>query len=176
MNEISELRAVIAALSSAVERLYHRVMMIFCNGAIQTVDDSGPVRMLQVKFGPETNDGLQQVQEYGFTSVPLPGCAAVALFIGGDRSNGAVVGTNDARHRLAGLQPGEVAIYDDLGQMVKLTRTGIRIYSPLAIRTDVHGYASETRWNSGTSWTITNWTTGATVATVNLPIAPPETP
>jgi phage gp45-like len=47
------------------------------------------------------------------------------VFVAGDRSNGVIIGTNDQVHRMKNLLPGEVAIYDDLGQSVYLTRNGI---------------------------------------------------
>lgn len=42
-----------------------------------------------------------------------------------DRSHAVVVTVSDRRYRLKGLQTGEVAVYDDQGQSVTLTREGI---------------------------------------------------
>lgn len=47
------------------------------------------------------------------------------LFPDGDRSHAVVVTVSDRRYRLKGLQTGEVAVYDDQGQSVTLTREGI---------------------------------------------------
>lgn len=49
----------------------------------------------------------------------------MVLFPGGDRSHGMAVIVADRRYRLKGLARGEVAIYDDQGQSVTLTRGGI---------------------------------------------------
>ncbi|MFV2291099.1 baseplate assembly protein, partial [Escherichia coli] len=43
----------------------------------------------------------------------------------GDRSHGVVVVVADRRYRLKGLRRGEVALYDDQGQSVVLTRSGL---------------------------------------------------
>lgn len=50
--------------------------------------------------------------------------------VGGLRSHGIVIAVEDRRYRMTGLQSGEVALYDDLGQQVYLTREGILIKSP----------------------------------------------
>ena len=57
------------------------------------------------------------------------------VFAGGLRSHGLVIAVEDRRYRLRDLKDGEVALYDDLGQVVHLTRDGIRIATskPLTI-------------------------------------------
>lgn len=61
----------------------------------------------------------------GFTSAAQNGAEAVVLFPGGGRSHGVAVVVADRRFRLKGLARGEVALYDDQGQSVTLTRAGI---------------------------------------------------
>lgn len=110
----------------AIEKLWRRMLLVVGRGRITTGNDSGLVQMQQVQLGAsETRDNTPRVAEYGYTSMPLPGCHAVVIFVGGDRSNGVIVATNDQNHRLKNLLPGEVAIYDDQGQSVYLTRAGI---------------------------------------------------
>lgn len=114
--------------TDAIEKLWRRMLMVVGRGRITTGSDTGMVQMQQVQIGAtETRDNTPRVAEYGFTSMPLPGCHAVVIFVGGDRSNGVIVATNDQAHRMKNLKPGEVAIYDDQGQSVYLTRTGIVI-------------------------------------------------
>ena len=52
------------------------------------------------------------------------------MFFGGDRSHGIVFCVADRRFRLKNMKPGEVALYDDLGQKVYLTRDGLVIETP----------------------------------------------
>lgn len=73
----------------------------------------------------EQKENLEHLELYGFTSAAKAGAEAVALFPGGDRSHGVVIVVADRRYRLKGLKAGEVALYDDQGQSVTLTRTGI---------------------------------------------------
>jgi phage gp45-like len=72
-----------------------------------------------------TKENVEHLEPYGFTSAAQDGAEAVMLFPGGDRSHGVAVVVADRRYRLKGLVRGEVAIYDDQGQSVTLTRAGI---------------------------------------------------
>ncbi len=47
------------------------------------------------------------------------------FFIDGDRSHGIVLVAADRRYRMTGFEEGEIAIHDDQGQSVHLTREGI---------------------------------------------------
>lgn len=112
--------------TNALERLWRRLQMVVGRGRVKTGNDAGPVQLLQVQFsGQDVRDNTPRVAEYGFTSMPRPECQAVLVFMAGDRSNGVILGTNDEAARLKNLLPGEVAIYDDQGQSVYLTRAGI---------------------------------------------------
>lgn len=73
----------------------------------------------------DPKEGVEHLEPYGFTSAAQNGAEAVVLFPGGDRSHGMAVIVADRRYRLKGLARGEVAIYDDQGQSVTLTRAGI---------------------------------------------------
>ncbi|HBP8874070.1 TPA: phage baseplate assembly protein [Escherichia coli] len=73
----------------------------------------------------EQKENLEYLEPYGLTSAAKNGAEAVVLFPGGDRSHGVVIMVADRRYRLKGLKAGEVALYDDQGQSVTLTRAGI---------------------------------------------------
>ncbi|WP_432731460.1 phage baseplate assembly protein V [Variovorax sp. W6] len=114
--------------TTALEKIWRRLQMALGVGRITTGNDSGLVQMHQVKLtGNDVRDNTARVVEYGFTSMPKPGCQALLIFVAGDRSNGVIVGTNDESARLKNLKPGEVAIYDDQGQSIWLKRTGIEV-------------------------------------------------
>lgn len=116
--------------------------MIFGRGRVAASDDTGPVQLLQIVLqGTDVRDNTPRAAEYGFTSLPLPGAQAVVLFMMGSRSDGVVIATNDERHRMANLLPGEVALYDDQGQSVYITRNGIVINGaglPITINGNAH--------------------------------------
>ena len=86
------------------------------------------LQTLQIRMlAGEVKDGVEHLEPYGFTSRPHPGAEGIAVFPGGDRSHGVAVVVADRRYRLQGLQSGEMAIHDDLGQSIHLTRGGIVI-------------------------------------------------
>lgn len=80
---------------------------------------------LQIRLlAGEVKDSVEHMEPYGFTSAPHPGAEGVAVFPGGDRSHGVVIVAADRRYRLQGLETGEVALHDDQGMCVHLTREG----------------------------------------------------
>jgi len=115
-------------MHASIERIWRRVLLVVGRGRATVVNDRGTVQRLQVNLGAlELHDALPRLAEYGLTSVPPVGSDVVVLFVGGDRSNGVVVATGHQGSRKTDLSPGEVALYDDLGLSVHLTRTGIVI-------------------------------------------------
>lgn len=112
----------------AVERLYARLLMAIGRGRVTLVDDGAGTQTMQVRLGQdEVRDGTPRLAEYGLTSVPPPGSDAIVIFVGGDRSMGVAVATGNQLARPKGLAVGEVAIHDDQGQIVHITRAGIVI-------------------------------------------------
>lgn len=107
--------------------LGNRVMMMIARGVLRGVTDSTSRQTLQVELlKDELRDGIERMQNYGFTSHPTGGDVAV-MFLGGNREQGIVVAVDDRRYRLTTLQAGEVAIYDDLGNKVELLRDMVRV-------------------------------------------------
>jgi phage baseplate assembly protein V len=95
------------------ERRYLQTMMIVRRGKISLVDDSGAIQKVQLPpSGLETRDNLPRMVEYGLTSNPPEGTDTVIANIGGDPSNGTVVGTNHQGTRPTGLQTGETMLYN----------------------------------------------------------------
>lgn len=106
--------------------LRRRMRLMVSRAVVRLVNDTTKTQALQVEIlKGELYDRIERLQNYGITSVPLPGAEAIVLAAGGDRAHGVVVVVGDKRYRLTGLEPGEVAIHDDQGQKVHLTREGI---------------------------------------------------
>lgn len=116
--------------------------------------------MQELHFDGMNSDGrdkVERMQNYGFSSTPLPrdvqqgiqqvagavggqvgdaigkilGPAAegICMFMGGQRNHPVCIGVDDRRHRPMGLQPGENAQYDDIGQMTLLRRAFTAVLS-----------------------------------------------
>jgi phage baseplate assembly protein V len=89
---------------------------------ITATDDSGPVHKVQSRnpTTPEIFPSLNVIQQFGLSSHAPVGSDAVALFIGGDRSNGLIVATNNQTFRLRNLNAGEVALYSQWGDTITI--------------------------------------------------------
>lgn len=113
-------------MGNPIRDLGNRVMMMFGRGVLRGVNDSNGRQQVQVELlKNELRDGVEHMQNYGFTSHPTGGDVAVA-FIGGNREQGIVLVVDDRRYRIP-LQAGEVAIYDDQGNKVELLREMIKV-------------------------------------------------
>lgn len=109
-----------------IEQFMQRLKLLFGTGFVTRVE----TKVVQLKFATGiTNDRIKRVHNYGFMSRPLPDSKAYTLFIGGDTSRGIAVCIEDERHEME-LQPGEVAMLDDKGNLVHFTDAGIKIKTP----------------------------------------------
>lgn len=94
--------------------LSRRLRLVASRAVLSLISDATGMQIVQVKLlDGEVRDGIERVQNYGFTSVPLPGAEAIFLSLGADRDHGIVIAADDRRYRIKGLQGGEVAIYTD---------------------------------------------------------------
>lgn len=105
-----------------------RIRSMIGRAVIGLVNDAMKMQAVQLKVhADQVLDGVEHFQHYGLTSVPHPGAEGIALAIGGSTGHTVVINVDDRRYRLKGLAAGEVALYDDLGHKVHLTRAGIMI-------------------------------------------------
>lgn len=101
---------------------------LMARGTVVLAKSTTKMQTLQVKLlSGEVKDGVEHFEVYGLTARPKSGAEHITLFLGGDRSHGVTIMVADRRHRPTGLAEGEVALYDDLGHKVHLTRSGIVI-------------------------------------------------
>ena len=105
-----------------------RLRLSIARAIVQLIDDSSTLQALQIQMqAGVVRDGAERFQQYGLTSVPFSGAEGVAVAVGGNTNHMLVIAVDDRRYRLKGLATGEVALYDDQGQAVHLTRDGIVI-------------------------------------------------
>lgn len=121
-------------LTKWLKPINRKLRQVASRAVIKLVNDSLKLQELQiVGLSGETLDGVERFQEYGFTSHPKDGAEAISLSIGGNRSHTVIVAVDDRRYRLKGLDSGEVALYDDLGQKIVLKRDRIEVVSPKVV-------------------------------------------
>lgn len=135
MNVADQMRRFMAPIEG-------RVRLMLSRAIVNLVSDASQAQELQIDvLADETHDAVERLQDYGFTSVPHAGAEAFVGFVGGLRSHGVVLAVADRRYRLRGLEAGEVALFDDLGNVVKLGReeisieavTKVRVAAPIAV-------------------------------------------
>lgn len=114
--------------------LVQKVRLAISRAVVGRVQAAAGLQRLQVEaLAGELHDGVERLQDYGFGSHPLPGSEAVICSIGGARSHPVAVVVDDRRFRIEPLDAGEVAIFDDLGQAVRLKRDRIEVESPTMV-------------------------------------------
>lgn len=126
------------AIARLLTPLARRISNLVARAVVRRADDSAKMQLLQVDvLTDETRDEVERVQNYGFTSAPFDGAEAVVLFVGGRRDHGLAVAVDDRRHRMTGLQPGEVAVYTDEGDSVVIRRGGtIEVKAATKVKVD----------------------------------------
>ncbi|TEA26396.1 phage baseplate assembly protein V [Candidatus Schmidhempelia bombi] len=106
-----------------MRKVLNKIMNIVSRGYITFSNSSSKCQTLQIKMsGGEQKSDIEHIEPYGFTSRPLDGAEAVALFLDGDKSHGVILAAGDRRYRIKSLKKGEVAIYTDEGDCICLNR------------------------------------------------------
>jgi phage baseplate assembly protein V len=112
-------------LDKLIAPLRRRVMLMVGRAVLTVVDDGPKMQEAQVSLlEGEVRDGVEHMQAYGFTSVPLAGAEGLVTFIGGNRDHGVIVATDDRRYRPTAWEAGEVGLYDHLGKFIRLRENG----------------------------------------------------
>ncbi len=126
-------------VSRLVAPLSRRVRLMARRAVVKLVYDDPKMQELQLAiFSGEVRDRVERWEDYGFSSHPIPGAEALVLALGGNTDHGAVVKVGDRRYRIRGLAQGEVAFYDDQGQVVHLKRDKtIHVYGCDRLAADV---------------------------------------
>lgn len=134
-SSIKELNQLLKPFRTALQLLVSRV-------TIRRVREAPKLRTVQVTgLRDETLEGAELFAHYGFASSPKEGAEGIAVMVGAIRDHTVVIATADRTVKISLVQ-GEVAIHDDLGQKVHLTRTGIVIDTPLAVTVNAGGNAT----------------------------------
>jgi phage baseplate assembly protein V len=108
--------------------IWRRVWNSLGFGTLTAINDAGTVQTVQLKLNTgEMRDGTPVVQLFGLSANPPAGTNAVAHFLGGDRSNAVVVGTNHQPSRPVNQKSGETTLYNNFSMTIALTQAGIII-------------------------------------------------
>lgn len=163
-----------------LDPIKRKIQMMLARAVLSAVDDSKGFQELKLELlAGETKEGVERMQNYGFTSVPFADSEALVGFIGGNRSHGVAFVVDDRKYRIKGLAEGEVAIYTDEGDKIHFKR-GNKIE---IISSDVKITASKVELGSGTAEAVLKGETFQAVfnshvhvGNLGAPTAPPTTP
>ena len=123
-------------LRAALAPIGRAIAMMAARSVVKLVDDTKGRQTLQAEIlDGELRDGVERVQEYGFTSHPFADADAIILSLSGTREKAIAIAVDDRRYRLK-LQEGEVALFDDLGNAVKLLRDKVHVVGVQEVRVE----------------------------------------
>jgi phage baseplate assembly protein V len=104
-----------------IKALVNRIQMMFSKGLVASVDDTDEIQLLKtLGLEGETQEGLERLQPYGFTSNPPQQSGCFIGFLSGNRDHGVVLNVDAGTHRKTGLKSGEVSVYSRYGSSVDL--------------------------------------------------------
>lgn len=110
-----------------MEGILRRLRTLVRLGVLVLSDSSQAVQVLQLKIGDELLTDVEHLEPYGYTSRPAAGAEALLAALKGSPAHTAVLVLGGRAFRLKNLAEGEVAIYDDLGNVVHFMRDKIRV-------------------------------------------------
>lgn len=116
----------IDAIKKIIAPIQRRVVNMIARGTTsKATDEAKGLQRLQITLSAqEVLDGIERMQEYGFASRPLTGAETLAVFLGGDRSHGLVIATDDRRYRPKDLIEGETGLYNSAGNRFRMKPNG----------------------------------------------------
>lgn len=118
-----------------VRPLRQQMLNIVARATVKLVNDAAGRQVVQLGvLDGETVDDGERFQDYGFTSVPVEGAEAVVVFPGGDRGHPIVIAVDGSGDRPTGLEPGEVAVYNNTGAKIVMTKDGDIVCTPASGR------------------------------------------
>lgn len=110
-----------------IRPITNKIKLLFSLAEVIVANNLGTIQKLTMTgLADETLTEVPFYQNYGFESSPLPGGEALVLFQNGNRDHGMVILVYDGVSRPI-LLPGEVSMYDALGQSITISATGVDI-------------------------------------------------
>ena len=114
------------AMTSMIKPLRNRVYNIISRAVLEAANDSGNMQVLKISvLAGENRDDVEYFQDYGFTSVPLPGAECLIVCPQGNREHMIAIKVGNRNFRLKALKNGEVALYTDEGDKIHFKRGNI---------------------------------------------------
>lgn len=95
-----------------LQPLRRRISLLIGRALLVAVDDSKNLQLLRISMlSGEEKEGVERMQQYGFTSVPVSGSEVLIGAINGSKDQVIAIVVNDSRARMKNLSEGDVAIH-----------------------------------------------------------------
>lgn len=125
--------AILRAIRKHMEPLQRRINNMIARGVITALNDAEGLQGVQATLTQgEVFDGMERVQQYGFSSHPPIGSEIVALFLNGNRDHPLVLGVDNREVRLRNQLPGDASIYSLLQNFVSAKADGSIVLQGIA--------------------------------------------
>lgn len=105
-----------------IRQIMQQMRLLTSRATLTRTHDDTPIQRIQAELLADEVRDMARPQDYGLTSVPLNGAQCVTLSLSGERQQSIAIRVDDGRHRPAGLQPGEVCLYTDEGDIIHFKR------------------------------------------------------
>lgn len=103
-----------------VEPLRNRLLLLIAKAIVTRVNDSENIQIVQINLGNnEVIDGVERIQNFGFSSNPVNGSPAIVLCLGGERSHPIVIVT-DSKENRPDVSSGDSVMYNSSGTKITL--------------------------------------------------------
>lgn len=139
-----------SARDYAIQGLVNLLKLVVGRGRVKSLNDDGAVQILQTVLSPKETANLKRLAEFGFASRPPNDSDVIALFVGGDRSNGVVIASGNQRLRFKLENDGEVALHDAFGKSLWFKKNGGVVLEANGQNVEVNGAADVTINATGT--------------------------
>lgn len=115
---------VLRAINKASAGMRGRINLMV-GRAVLTAITTGKRQFAEIRIlDGEVRSKIERVENFGFTSLPLPGSQAVVLSVGGNRDHSVLVAVDTPACRLEILESGEAAVYNADGDYIHVKRGG----------------------------------------------------
>ncbi len=108
-----------------LQKLQDRILGMIGKAILSTVDDTTDIQLVKISgLAEEVQDGVERVQNFGFTSNPPENSETIVLYLGGNRDHPVAIAIDNARTRKKNLKAGESAIYTAFDNFIHLREDG----------------------------------------------------
>jgi len=120
-----EMRKLRDFITQVVKPIQTRIMMAIARAVVESVDDSMGIQIVKINvLKGEAKEGVERLQNFGFTGNPPDGSEAACVFVSGNRDHGLVVGVDHRASRKKDLAKGESAQYSVDGTFIHIKLGG----------------------------------------------------